>query len=332
VLTRTASERAVVGSLLCLVSEDVPVELGAALRAAAAAAPGVAVVTERRGQERRARVGLREEASSMIRMPAAGTTFRADRRRSERRMEVRAATPPSELRDLVAGSGGAVRFVRRLGTPAADAKATELIQRVQAGDADALDELYRLYLAPLYGYMVVTLRDHHAAEDAVHEVFVRVLRALPRYELRGIPFRIWLFRIARNHVLNLARGDRPEDTSAPEDVTRNLDRQVDEWEGMGDLTDDDFLRLIHILPLGQRQVLVLRYAFDMSFAEIASVLGTTSAAARNQQRRAFTALRPRMLARRRAGGVGSYDAMSAHRRQPHVGLQRRQALVYGARL
>jgi RNA polymerase sigma-70 factor (ECF subfamily) len=326
------NRQAAASGLLCLVDEESP--FTARLREASADLEGVEVVLERREGERRARVGLREEASSLIRLPAGGTSFRADRRKVERRMELRPAEAPATLRALAAEHPRAARFVRRLTTPAADAKAAELIQRVQAGDADALDELYRLYLAPLYGYMVVTLRDHHAAEDAVHEVFVRVLRALPRYELRGIPFRIWLFRIARNHVLNLATRQRPEDLRDPDDVHRALERdKLDRGEAdLTELSDDEFLRLIQILPLSQRQVLVLRYVLDMSFAEIASVLGLSAAAARNQQRRAFAALKPRLLAQRRAAAPASHLAMSLLRREPPVVRRRGDALLYRGKM
>src|SRR5687768_16026053 len=78
-----------------------------------------------------------------------------------------------------------------------------LVRRLQAGDHSAFDDLYRLYLTSLYGYLVVSLGDHHAAEDAAHEVFTRALRALPRYQQRGLPFGHWLFRIARNHVVDI---------------------------------------------------------------------------------------------------------------------------------
>jgi RNA polymerase sigma-70 factor (ECF subfamily) len=308
--------------------------VSAGLRKAAAPLAGVTVIAERRETDRRARVGLREEASTLIRRPAGGTTFRTERRKAERRMDLRPAPPPPELRALVSEHPQAARFARRLRAPSSDAKAAELIRRVQGGDSDALDELYRLYLAPLYGYMVVSLRDHHAAEDAAHEVFVRVLRALPRYELRGVPFRVWLFRIARNHLLNAVARARPEGPEEPAAVTRKLESQPGEAPeaALSALSDDEFMQLIQILPLGQRQVLVLRYVFDMSFNEIAAVLDMSAAAARNQQRRAFAALRPRLLARRRGVTTGSHLAMSRLTREPTALLGRRRAAFSASRM
>ena len=178
--------------------------------------------------------------------------------------------------------------------------ALSLVRRLQGGDPEAFDDLYHLYLAPLYGYMVVALHDHHEAEDATHEVFLRMLVALPTYEIGDAPFRAWVFRIARNHVLDRLSRLRRSDVSAPAEVQRLLDDRFEDSESvarLGRLSDDEFLRLIQWLPLSQRQVLVLRHAFDLSFAEVGVALGITEASARNMQRRAFAKLRPRLTPR-----------------------------------
>jgi RNA polymerase sigma-70 factor (ECF subfamily) len=193
-----------------------------------------------------------------------------------------------------AGAGGVLIHVGE--RAAYDRHAAQLVEALKAGDPDAFDDLYRLYLKPLYGYMVVALHDHHEAEDAAHEVFVKMLLALPRYELRDVPFRAWLFRIARNHVLDRLQQLRRVDPGRPAEVLQLLDDGLTDSAAttLLELSDDDFLRVIQFLPLMQRQVLVLRYVFDLSFAEIAIALHINDASARNLQRRAFAKLRPRL--------------------------------------
>src|SRR5207248_7184716 len=94
----------------------------------------------------------------------------------------------------------------------------------------------------------------------------------------------------------LKHGQRSE-ASDPAEVQRLLDDRFEEAEPaarLRRLSDADFLRLIQWLPLAQRQVLVLRHAFDLSFGEIAVALGINEDSARNLQRRAFAKLRPRL--------------------------------------
>ena len=210
----------------------------------------------------------------------------------------------------------------------------DLVRRVQEGDGAALDDLYRLYLTPLYGYMVVALRDHHAAEDAVHEVFVRVLHALPNYRERGVALRVWLFRIARNYVLDGHARARPAEPQDHAEIARTADRHAGVWDRpLAEIGDAEFLRLIQVLPLGQRQVLVLRYAFDMTFAEIAVVLGSTRGAVLMQQRRAFSTLRPR-LAARDGGEPGAVSrlAMTLFTQPAPVLNARAAAILYPSQL
>jgi len=186
------------------------------------------------------------------------------------------------------------------------------VLRLQAGEPEAFDELYGLYLAPLYGYMVVALHDHHEAQDATHEVFLKMLVALPRYELRGVPFRVWLFRIARNHLLDRKARLRRTELGGSAEVLQLVDERRDTGleVPLRALSDDEFLELIKRLPLTQRQVLVLRYIFDMSFDEIGLALHVTPSYARNLQRRAFLKLRPSLTAEREDEAAGRVSRLA----------------------
>jgi RNA polymerase sigma-70 factor (ECF subfamily) len=193
-----------------------------------------------------------------------------------------------------------------------DADAAQLVRRLQAGEESAFDELYQLYLTPLYGYMVIALRDHYEAQDAAHEVFVKMLTALPRYVDRGLPFRIWLFRIARNHLLDRKARLARVDAGQPADLQRLLDERTDNTAAeapLRRLSDEDFLKLLERLPLLQRQVLVLRYAFDLQFDDIGLSLDVTPGYARTLHRRAFARLRPRLEEESRGTGRVSRLAM-----------------------
>jgi RNA polymerase sigma-70 factor, ECF subfamily len=163
---------------------------------------------------------------------------------------------------------------------------------VEAAQRDPawFDALYRRYLAQVYSLAYYELGDHHAAEDATERTFLSALANLDRFEERARPadgegastFRVWLFRIARNVVLNERRSARrhPADvlsdgTTAvladPLDIegrTVRNEEAVAAWRAVGRLGGD------------RRRALVLRFVDEMSTAEIAGVLGKTEGAVR----------------------------------------------------
>ena len=86
-----------------------------------------------------------------------------------------------------------------------DAAIERLVEEAQAGDAWAFGRLFDHYHLPVYRYIASRVHRPTDAEDLTQLVFVKALEALPRYESRGIPFGGWLFRLARNAVIDHVR-------------------------------------------------------------------------------------------------------------------------------
>jgi RNA polymerase sigma-70 factor (ECF subfamily) len=137
------------------------------------------------------------------------------------------------------------------------------------------------------------LADHHAAEDGVQEVWARVLRTLPDYEIREVPFSVWLFRVARNWALNyLEKHGRvvPED---PHIVGARLEAALPPGV-IDELPDEQLLRTLRQMPLAQRQVLALRHVAGLSVAEVATIIDRSEDAVHQLQRRGLKFLRTRL--------------------------------------
>ncbi len=145
-----------------------------------------------------------------------------------------------------------------------------VIGRIRAGDHDAAALLDGLYRRPLVRFCLAYLGSAEEAEDAVQDVFCRVLAA------DTIPesFRAWIYRIARNRCLDLLRGRArrrddqllPSEVQVAEDLTGHLTRLV---------RKELHSRLRHLvagLPASQREILRLRYVEGLSRREIAEVL------------------------------------------------------------
>ncbi len=120
--------------------------------------------------------------------------------------------------------------------------------------------------------LLVASVGRHDADDAFQETFLSALRAYPRLRpdsnLRG-----WVLTIAHRKALDVHRA-RARD---PLPVAEVRDGAA---AAAGDEAGGDHWRRVRALPARQREVLTLRYAADLSHAEIAGVLGCSEEAAR----------------------------------------------------
>lgn len=165
------------------------------------------------------------------------------------------------------------------------------VAAVVAGETARFGEIYRRHYARVHSYARGLLRDSAEAEDIAQETFLLALRALPRYEDRGLPFRAWLLRIAHNAALGRLGARRAEPLD-PEALARALDRG--RARDVDALSDGELVALTAELPLAQRQVLLLRLVLGFSSAETGEILGRTPEGVRQVQRRALETLRQRL--------------------------------------
>ena len=80
-----------------------------------------------------------------------------------------------------------------------------IVAKASAGDATSIAKLYDLFAARVYRYVLVRVHAPSDAEDLLQRIFLKVIEGLPGYERRGLPFAAWLFRIARNTVIDHER-------------------------------------------------------------------------------------------------------------------------------
>lgn len=160
-------------------------------------------------------------------------------------------------------------------------------------DPAAFGPLYDAHVDAIYRYIVHRLGPGPDAEDLTGVVFLRALRALPSYRAQGVPFRHWLYRIAGNAVRDYWRRQRhgvPLDDAEHEVAAIAADGQPDEWAEEQDL-HARLRQYVRQLPASQQEAVVLRFGHELSYAEIAAVLGKTENATRQLVHRALTALR-----------------------------------------
>jgi RNA polymerase sigma-70 factor (ECF subfamily) len=164
----------------------------------------------------------------------------------------------------------------------------------QRGERDALEELYLLHFDRIFGYLNVTVGNRHDAEDLATQTFLRMLESIGRFRFGTAPFSAWLFRIAHNLAIDHFRSRRrvqpEEEVPEPEpDERTSAETQALESIGRRSLLD-----LIDGLSPDQRQVLTLKFVFDFSNADVATILGKREGAVKSLQHRALTALQKQL--------------------------------------
>jgi RNA polymerase sigma factor (sigma-70 family) len=133
------------------------------------------------------------------------------------------------------------------------------------------ERFYSAHCDEVFGYLRRLLGGR--AEDAWQETFLRALRAYGRLE-HGRHLRAWVFTIATNVALDeLRRGGRASDTvSLAELDVRGGEIERPAYRQLEHLTGD--------LPPTERAAVVLRYGYDLPYAEIGAALGSSEEAAR----------------------------------------------------
>ncbi len=169
-----------------------------------------------------------------------------------------------------------------------------LVARAREGDDVAFTSLYDAFAPRVLRFLRSRLDGPELAEDLLQRVFLKMIEELPHYEDRGLPFAAWLFRVARNAVIDVHRtahphlqlevlAERPADTGDPATLAEIMaDREA-------------VRRAIDCLPAPQRDVLQCRFFADLTPGETAAVLGRSEGSVRVIQHRAIAALRRQLL-------------------------------------
>lgn len=165
-----------------------------------------------------------------------------------------------------------------------------LVQRAQQRDATAFSQLYEAYFDKIYRYCCIKLGNEMEAEDMTQQVFIKALNSICSYECKGVPFSAWLFRIAHNQIIDHYRKQSKRGTVNIEDLSLP---SRDDPEGTVErkMEIERVSQASKLLTRAQQEVISLRFAAEMSIAEVAKVMGKTEGAIKALQHSAIGTLR-----------------------------------------
>lgn len=179
------------------------------------------------------------------------------------------------------------------GSSGAHADEAQLVRRVKRGDPDALDALMDAYWDPLVAYAYRILGDEQTAEDVTQETFLAIWER--RAGLRPGSLSPYLFRTARNRALDEVRSREAREARERNQaklMQAGLKTPADELEEerIGSMVD----QAIHALPPRRREAFTLAYLRDLSYHEIAEIMGISPKTVGHHVSAALAELRERL--------------------------------------
>src|SRR5947199_1543215 len=171
-----------------------------------------------------------------------------------------------------------------------------LVERAQQGDRDALEELYLLHFDRIYSYLHMSVGNRHDAEDLTTQTFLKMLESIRRFRWHSAPFSAWLFRIAHNLAMDHFRASRrwqPEEEVPEPPGETEPSAELAAFQSIG---RQSMLELIEDLSQEQKQVLTLKFVFNLPNGEVATILGKTEGAIKSLQHRALVSLQKQISA------------------------------------
>ena len=173
----------------------------------------------------------------------------------------------------------------------------KLVAGGQAGDRGSLEELYLLHFDRIYSYLHMTVGNRHDAEDLTTQTFLKMLESIGKFRWGAAPFSAWLFRIAHNLAMDhfrAARRVQPEEEVPEPEAGEDTSAEVGALESLG---RQSMLEMIDELSPEQQQVLTLKFVFNFSNREAATILDKTEGAIKSLQHRALVSLQKQLSKR-----------------------------------
>lgn len=164
----------------------------------------------------------------------------------------------------------------------------KLIQRMEQGDARAVEELIEMFYDDILRYCFFHVRDRSLAEDAAQETFLKVIRFHDHYTSSRGKFKPFLYQIAANTCIDIGRRTRSADVSL-EQLTTEFSCEERGYEAAR--SDVALRQLTDMLPDDLQELVLLKYGQDLTMREIAQATGLPLRTVQSRLRRALKVLK-----------------------------------------
>ncbi|MCL4353182.1 sigma-70 family RNA polymerase sigma factor [Patescibacteria group bacterium] len=175
-----------------------------------------------------------------------------------------------------------------------DSDLKKLIEKAREGDNEAFGKIYDLFLSRIYRYIYFSIRNREAAEDLTQETFLRCWKNISSFSQKRGSFVSFLFTIARNITIDWTRKKKQVSLELVEDhqladnieIDKNVIRQEE---------NQLLLKALSKLKEKEKNIIILRFFEELSFAEIGRIVGKKEATVRVSLHRILKVMREEII-------------------------------------
>lgn len=176
----------------------------------------------------------------------------------------------------------------------------------KTGDNLYFEKIYRSFFQKIYRFVLLNTSDNHMAEDITVDVFYKVYKYMSKIHLNSISFKPWIYKIARNLIIDYYRKEKRQIKSQSFenlDNTNSIDNliisDVSIENNSTELKESLFknpelLDGLHSLTEMQRQVIILRFVEELDYKTIGMIINKREFAVRTIKFRAITKLKEKL--------------------------------------
>jgi RNA polymerase sigma-70 factor (ECF subfamily) len=165
-----------------------------------------------------------------------------------------------------------------------------VVRKAIEGSQLAFTQLYNEHFDRIYRYIYFRVDSQAEAEDLAQEVFIKALRAINSYKWRDVHFASWLFRIARNQIIDHYRKQSKRKSAPLEEATTvSVEDPVAITEEKIEI--EELMSTLVKLPAAQQEVILLRFIAGLQINEVAKSLGKREGTVKALQFHAIESLR-----------------------------------------
>lgn len=161
-----------------------------------------------------------------------------------------------------------------------DQQEQQALAAIQAGQTEQFVVLYDLYIDKIYRFLFFRVHHKELAEDLTSQTFLQAYDKISQYDARKGAFGAWLYRVARNLMIDEMRRKKPTDNIDQHyDLQDNTNIEADTDQK---LTSEAVQKFLATLPEDARELITLRLWDELSYAEIADLTGKTEGSLKMQ--------------------------------------------------